>query len=180
MMNIIVYGDEKDTTISDTLLKTFAKYGGVQFSSSSKLVCMPKNRKLKFFIFDTNKLPLTTNINGIFLFKNSFKHVDASKIPENFFHIIDSQNRHAIKCLKKADQVVLTYGIDAKSTLTFSSLTATDAMINLQRYVKTKNKILEPHEFLVKLNTQLEPNLVLLVCAVLLFSEVPSTDGYEI
>lgn len=179
-MNIIVYGDEKDTTISDTLLKTLAKYGGVQFFSSSKLTCISKICKPKFYIYDTNKLPLTTNINGIFLFKSYFKHIDASKISENFFHIIDSQNTRAIKCLKKTDQVVLTYGLDAKSTLTFSSLTSTDAMINLQRYVKTKNKILEPHEFPVKLSAQLEPNLVLLSCAVLLFSEVPSTDGYEI
>ncbi len=179
-MNIIVYGDEKDATISDTLLKTLAKYGGVQFFSSSKIVCTPQNCSPKFLIYDTNKLPLTTNINGIFLFKNSFKHTDASKTPENFFHIIDSQNMRAIKRLKKTDQIVLTYGIDAKSTLTFSSLKATDAMINLQRYVKTKNKILEPHEFPVKLSTQLEPNLVLLTCAVLLFSDVPSTDGYEI
>lgn len=179
-MNIIVYGDEKDTTISDTLLKTLAKYGGVQFFSSSKLVCTPPKGSPRFLIYDTDKLPLTTNINGIFLFKNSFKHVDASKIPESFFHVIDSQNTRAIKCLKKTDQVVLTYGIDAKSTLTFSSLTATDAMINLQRYVKTKNKILEPHEFPVKLGTQLEPNLVLLVCAVLLLSEIPATEGYEI
>lgn len=179
-MNIIVYGDKRDTTISDTLMKTLAKYGGVQFFSSRKIVCTPQNCSPKFLIYDTNKLPLTTNINGIFLFKNSFKHVDASKISENFFHVIDSQNTRAIKCLKKTDQVVLTYGIDAKSTLTFSSLTSTDAMINLQRYVKTKNKILEPHEIPVKISTQLEPNLVLLSCAVLLFSEVPSTVGYEI
>ncbi len=179
-MNIIVYGEENDTTISDILLKTLAKYGGVQFFSSSKLVCIAKNCKPKFLIYDTNKLPLTTNINGIFLFKNSFKHIDASKISENFFHIIDSQNTRAIKCFKKTDQVVLTCGLDAKSTLTFSSFTATDAMINLQRYVKTKNKILEPHEFPVKLSTQLEPNLVLLTCAVLLLSEISSTDGYEI
>ena len=179
-MNIIVYGDEKDTTISDTLLKTLAKYGGVQFFSSSKLVCTPPKGSPRFLIYDTDKLPLTTNINGIFLFKNSFKHTDASKISENFFHIIDSQNMRAIKGLKKTDQIVLTYGIDAKSTLTFSSLTATDAMINLQRYVKTKNRILEPHEFPVKISSRIEPNLVLLSCAVLLFSEVPSTDEYEI
>lgn len=179
-MNIIVYGDEKDTTISDTLLKTLAKYGGVQFFSSSKIVCTPQNCKPKFFIYDTNKLPLMTNINGIFLFKSYFKHIDASKISENFFHIIDSQNTRAIKCLKKTDQVVLTYGLDAKSTLTFSSLTSTDAIVNLQRYVKTSNKLLEPHEFPVKLSTQLEPELVLLVCAILLFSEIPSLGGYEI
>lgn len=179
-MNIIVYGDEKDTTISDILLNALAKYGGIQLFSAKKLVCNPQNCNPKFFVYDTNKLPITTNIDGIFLFKNSFQNIDASEIPKNFFNIIDSENARSIKCLKKTEHVVLTYGVDSKSTLTFSSLTSTEAMVNLQRYVKTKNKLLEPHEFPVKLITQIGPELVLLVCAILLFSEIPSLGGYEL
>lgn len=179
-MNIIVYGNEKDTTISDILLNALAKYGGAQLFSAKKLVCNPQNCNPNFFVYDTNKLPTTTNMDGIFLFKNSFKNIDASEIPKNFSNIIDSENARSIKCFKKNEHVVLTYGVDSKSTLTFSSLTATEAIVNLQRYVKTKNKILEPHEFPVELSTQLEPELVLLVCAILLFSEIPSLNGYEI
>ena len=179
-MNIIVYGDENDSTISGILLNALAKYGGVQIFSAKSLVCNPKNCKPKFFIYDTNKLPATTNIDGIFLFKKSFKSIDVSEIPKSFFYILDSENAKAIKFLRKIEHIVLTYGVDSKSTLTFSSLTSTSAIVNLQRYVKTKNKILEPQEFPVRLSTQLEPELVLLICAILLFSEIPSLGGYEI
>lgn len=179
-MDIIVYGDEKDNTISDILLNALAKYGGAQLFSTKKLVCNPRNCNHKFLVYDTNKLPTTTNMDGIFLFKNFFKNIDASEISPNFSHIINSENTRAINCLKKTEHIVLTYGVDSKSTLTFSSLTSTEAIVNLQRYVKTKNKILEPHEFSVKLSTQFEPELVLLICAILLFSEISSLGGYEI
>ena len=38
-MNIIVYGNNDDTSLDDIIFKTLARYGDVQFFSKDKLVC---------------------------------------------------------------------------------------------------------------------------------------------
>lgn len=179
-MNIIIYGDETDTNLSEILLNLLTKYGGVQFLNFNKLTCKPKESPFNFFIYDINKLPLEVNIDGVFLFKDSFDGINSNKILGDYIYIIDSQNAKAIDCLKGTDRIVMTYGTDAKSTLTFSSLTADKSLVNLQRYIRTKNKIIEPHEFPVRLTKPYDTNVMLTACAILLFAEVPSADGYEI
>ncbi len=179
-MNIIIYGNEKDTVLSDILLKVLSKYGGVNLFSTNRWTRSPKTYTSNFFVYDINKLPTVIDMDGIFIFKDSFKSINTHKLCSNFLHIINSQNMRAIKHLKSTEQVVMTCGIDSKSTLTFSSLTTTEAIVNLQRYVKTKNKILEPHEFPLKIKTPCDETVLLLVCAVLLLAELPSLEGFEV
>ena len=179
-MNIVIYGDASDTILSDLLTPILARYGGVQVFSADKFICTPSGCTPKFFIYDINKMPYQSIIDGIFIFKDKFRKIDLSKVSNNVWHVVDSQNIHAIKALQGSKNIVLTCGVDSKSTLTFSSRTATEALVNLQRFVKTQNKVLEPHEFTIKITSTYDDNFVLLVCSVLLLAEIPSLEGFEI
>ncbi len=183
-MNIIVYGNDDDTGLDEILFKTLARYGDVHFFSKRKLVCTSHEKsqvkKKQFFVYEIENLPELIKTDGIFLFKKSFKNFDKNKFPKSFLPIVDEQNLNAIKFLEKTNQIVITCGTSAKNTLSFSSISHTEAIVALQRYLQTENTIIEPHEFTVRLKSSCEPNILLIICTVLLLSGVSSTNGYEI
>lgn len=183
-MNIIIYGNNDGTDIVKILFETLARYGGVQLFSKNKLICnipnKSSNRVANFFVYELDTLPKLIACEGLFIFKESFKNLNKNKFPTRFVPIVDEQNLRAIKFLEKTDQVVVTYGISSKNTLSFSSLSSKDVIVSLQRYLPTRNNVIEPHEFSVKLSTPCEPNILLMICTVLLLSEIPSENGYEI
>lgn len=183
-MNIIVYGNNDDTSLDDIIFKTLARYGDVQFFSKDKLVCSSLKKsqpcKTQFLVYELEHLPDLINCNGIFLFKKSFKNLNENKFPKGFLPIVDEQNLSAIKLLEKTNQIVITCGTSTKNTLSFSSFSQTEAIVALQRYLQADNNTtIEPHEFTVKLSSTCEPNTLLIICTILLLAGIPSTNGYE-
>lgn len=180
-MTILIYGDEHDTSLVEVLLKTLPKYGGVQFFSKNSLICNSlTNSKPKFLVYELDKLPTSIECSGLFIFKKSFKKLTPDLFPNNFLPIVDENNSNAINFLKKTNKIVITCGTSAKNTISFSSFSHTDAIVVLQRYLQTKNKTIEPHEFSLKLLSKREPSILLTICTILLLSDVPSAHGYEI
>ena len=183
-MNIIVYGSDEDTSLSNILLKTLSRYGDVSFFNKNKLVCgsFKKSQadKNQFLVYEMETLPNIIEGNGIFLFKKSFKILDESKFPTKFLPIVDEQNLNAIKFLERINQIVITCGTSVKNTLSFSSISHTQAIVALQRYLQAENTVIEPHEFTVKLSSVYEPSTLLIICTLLLLAEIPSINGYEI
>lgn len=182
-MTIIIYGNNNDTSLSNILFKALTKYGYVQLYNKKRLICSTNftlNSSSKFILYELDKLPSKINCEGLFIFKNSFKNLRASNFPKKFLPIVDSQNLQALKCLEKTSQIVITCGTSSKNTLSFSSFSNSEAIISLQRYLKTKNKIIEPHEFSLKITDSCSPITLLIICAVLLLSDISSINGYEI
>lgn len=177
-MTIIVYGDKNDHSFIDVLFKVLARYGGVQLFSKDNLIYSSKTSEPKFFIYELDKLPSLIDCEGLFIFKKSFEKLN--KFPEKFLPIVNEQNLNAIKSLEFTDQIVMTCGTSAKNTLSFSSISYTEAVVVLQRYLQTKNSVIEPHEFSIKLLTSCDHNILLQICAILLLSDIPTTNGYEI
>lgn len=183
-MNIIVYGNDDDTSFDGVLIKALAKYGIVHFFSKSKLICTSheknSNKRKQFFVYEVESLPKLIKADGIFLFKKTFKNLDKNKFPTKFLPIVDEQNLNAIKFLQKTGQIVITCGASTKNTLSFSSITHKKAIVALQRYLNFDNIVIEPHEFTVKLSLECAPNVLLAICTVLLLSGISSINGYEI
>ncbi len=181
-MVVVIYGNDKDTTLNDTLMRALANYGGVQFHSKNKVICAcEKSSSPRFLAYDVNKLPVFLNCEGILIFKDSFKDIDYSCLPPHFSPVFDSQNVNAENFLKDKDMdtTILTCGVSSKNILTISSIEESKAFVSFQRYTIIKDKIIEPHDFTVNLTKPVEPEDLLFTCAVLLLSGIPSADGYE-
>ena len=177
-MTIIIYGDEKEKNLSNVIVKVLKKYGGVQFYCKNKLICSKDINNPKFLVYELNELPEVLNVSGLIIFKDSFKKLNLSNLSSNLFPIFDTQNLEAADCLKDTNKIVLTCGLSSKNTLNISSISSTDAVLSLQRYVQTKNKLIEPHEIKINLTMPIKPQDILILCAILLLSDVPSENGY--
>lgn len=183
-MNIILYGDSSDKDLSDAILNSLTKYGDVQFFSKEKLInfklSQNDNNTKNFFVYELDQLPRVINLDGLFIFKKSFASLsDKQNLSKQMLTIIEEHNLNAIKYLEKTNQTVITCGTSSKNTLSFSSISNSKAMVVLQRYLQTKNKIIEPHEFEVRLKRVKDPNIFLIICAIFLLSEISSLNGYE-
>lgn len=180
MTNIILCGKANDTSISSALLPALSRYGGVQYYNINHLAILGSN-KMKFILYDCEKLPQIELDSGIIIFKNSFNDSQQIKIPSGFSCILETKNIHAAELLNSAGAVAITCGTNSKDTLSIAGLDETSAALSLQRSVMTiGGNVLEPHDFTVKFKEQLSPNRILAVCAVLLISGIDSVQGYDI
>ena len=180
MTNIILCGKANDTSISCTLLPSLSKYGGVQYYGSDRITLLGED-KMKFLVYDCEKLPQIELDSGIILFKNSFNASEQIKIPSRFLCILEMKNVHAAELLNSTGTAAITCGMNSKDTLSVAGLDETSATLSLQRSVMTVDgNILEPHDFTVRLMSKLSPNRILAVCAVLLICGIDSANGYDI
>ena len=182
VMTIIIYGSNEDTTFSKVLLKVLARYGEINFYSAKKIKYISEHSRsynARFFIYELDNLPLNIDCEGLFIFKKLFKDLSREKFPEKFLPIVDEQNINAIKCLEKIGKITVTCGLSDKNTISFSSISDTEAVVTLQRYLNKKGKIIEPHEFILNFSKPYDPNVLLIISGVLLLSDVPSQNGYK-
>ena len=180
MTNIILCGKSTDTSVSSAMLPALEKYGGVQYFSAEHLVRFG-NGQIKFFLYDCEKLPQIELDSGIIVFKNSFHSSEKILIPEGFLSILEMKNFNAAEMLNGTGAAAITCGTSSKDTLSIAGIDEMSAALSLQRSVMTVDgKMLEPHDFTVRLLSKLSPTRILAVCAVLLLSGIDSTKGYEI
>ncbi len=177
-MTVIIYGDKKEKNLNNIIIKILTRYGGVQFHSKDKIICSKDIDTPKFLVYELNELPKVLDVSGLIIFRDSFKKLDSNKLSNNIFPIFDNQNLEAANCFKDTNKIVLTCGLSSKNTLNISSISSTDAVLSLQRYVKIKNKVLEPHEIKINLTMPIKSQDILMLCAILLLSDIPSENGY--
>ncbi|MCY1713094.1 hypothetical protein [Caproiciproducens galactitolivorans] len=180
MINIILCGKPVDTTVSCTLLPTLERYGGVQYFNGKSLEQYGSGT-IKYLVYDCENLPQINFEKGIILFKNSFISSEKMNIPNGFLCILEMKNSHAAEILNGTGAAAITCGTSSKDTLSIAGLDEASATLSLQRSVRTvEGKILEPHDFTVKLLSQLSPTRILAVCAALLLSGEDSSLEYVI
>lgn len=179
MTNIILCGKSTDTSVSSAMLPALEKYGGVQYFSAEHLVKF--GNEIKFLLYDCEKLPQIELESGIIVFKNSFHSCEKILIPEGFLSILEMKNFNAAEMLNGTGAAAITCGTSSKDTLSIAGIDEISATLSLQRSVMTVDgKMLEPHDFTVRLLSKLSPTRILAVCAVLLLSGIDSTKGYDI
>ncbi|MDF1495016.1 hypothetical protein [Caproiciproducens sp. CPB-2] len=180
MTNIILCGKSTDTSVSCALLPALEKYGGVQYFSTRHLVRLGSD-KVKFLLYDCEKLPQIELESGIILFKNSFHSSEKILIPEGFLSILEMKNASAAELLNGTGAAAITCGTSSKDTLSIAGIDETSAALSLQRSVMTLDgKMVEPRDFTVRFPPKLSPTRILAVCAVLLLSGIDSANGYEL
>jgi hypothetical protein len=179
MVNIILCGDVKDTSVSQALISALSTYGGVIYSSPERV--FQSGSTPQYFLFEYETLPEIGLQNGIVLFKNSMLPQKPVALPSDFLYILETKNVRAAAFLKGSGVTVVTCGTSSKETLSIAGLEEDTAVLSLQRTLKTLDgQMVEPHDFTVKFSGSRSPHQLLTVCAVLLIAGEDSLKGYQI
>ena len=179
MIDIILCGDQGDSSVSDALVSTLALYGGVRCFRHDRI--FERGVSAEFFLYECEKLPKIELKRGIILFKNSIRRQQQEKIPEDFLCILGTKNTNAAALLKDAGASAVTCGTSTTDTLSVAALDGSAAVLSLQRSIRTlAGEIVEPHDFSVKCSEERSPHQLLSVSAVLLLSGIDSSGGYII
>ncbi|MDQ5983255.1 MAG: hypothetical protein RUMPE_00255 [Eubacteriales bacterium SKADARSKE-1] len=180
MKMVVIYGDKKEKSIDETIIRALKNYNGVCYQSENNIHCFSHCYASPFFVYSSSKIPKIQGCSGIFVFKNSFCNFDEKEMPRNFTPIFDAQNTKAAKILKSTEQIAITCGVSQKSTLSISSFDGKQAIVSLQRYVKSIDlKTIEPGDFCVKLNCLTDVYPMLVASAILLLSGIDPKNGYN-
>ena len=175
MMNtVILYGSEKDTQVTNTLLGAITAIGKSALHVTYKAIAMvpPKAQSPDFLIIDQSDVPYVQTGRGVVVFRQGLSFFqNGFNIPENYFAVVDPENEEAVKMLRKSCMQTVTCGLSQKDTVTFSSIEQDSAVVSLQRGIlRLDGKSIEPVEVPVRFGGSHAQYAVLSAVAVLLLS----------
>lgn len=169
MIFVKLYGSKYDININKAIFNSLNKYGNVIVKRFDEMI---------FF----NEFNRNFEDQYISVFKNTFK-TDAlsyNKLYRNSINIIDSQNKNAMNYLNQKNEITVTCGVSNKSSLMIESLTSYNAILSLQRNIKTQNELIYPQGFKIILINNIGIYPLLVTSAILLISGIPANNGYII
>lgn len=184
MVSVFLYGSEKESGVINVLLPAIhAAHAAVIHVTARTVSLLPPDADhYAFLILDSTNIQNFHMDKGIVLFKNDLTGCTDITLPSDFIAIVDPQNEKAAEIIKKYRLQTITCGLSQRDTLTYSSIDAENAVISLQREIKTLqgNPIL-PREIPILLNSAYDNYQLLAAMAVLLLSEVtlPET-GFKV
>ena len=190
MIPIIVCGNPLDHSdrLTSSLCKSFKNYGSAllytkfldrQGKIHDSMKTSGKDVTPKFAIYDLPLIPDVFKINGLLVFKNSFISNDLPINIDGLTPIVDEQNKTAISILKRTGSSVISCGMAYHNTLSIASIDYSSAVVSLQRNIKTlTGNVLEPHDFPVYFNKRIDLYSLLASSAILLLSNVDSSNGF--
>lgn len=178
LVDIILCGKAEDHSLSEILVFSLLRYGGVRFSSRIRM-CQLGSENPDFLVWDCEQIPEVALKKGILVFKNSYRPTPNILIPPEFLCVFESHNQYAAEVLKKVGASAAVCGLSARETLSISSLDYESAVLSLLRNVKTiQGNLLEPHDFEVKTNREISPRHMLVTAMVLLLLGMDSSNGF--
>ena len=180
MTDIILCGDPGEKSVTQALLSSLARYGGVRFFSSEQV--SESGASAEFLLCEFPSVPKIGLSRGILLLKNGLRpQKEPVSLPNGLFCVLESQNRQAAEQLQGSGAVVVSCGTGVKETLSVAGLESTGATISLQRNLVTLGgNVLEPHDFNVTFSVPRSPYQALFVSAALLLAGVDSQSGYVV
>lgn len=169
MVPVILYGDDNDMETAKLIARCLSKYAGVLHINSRCINYIGKNAK--FLLLECQN-PVTLNFKkGIIILKNKTKRIKSINIPDGFQVVTESDNKSALKLLKKVDHPIITCGMSVRDTLSVSSCKEDTVSISLQRNITLlSGEILECCEVPFKLSVKSDDYAKLAVAAILMLS----------
>ena len=179
MTDVLLCGDAADPSIADALIPALTFYGGLCYSGRDAVADF--DGPAKYFLYESGEVPKIGMAKGILILKNRLGETMPALVPAGFVCVIGSQNAQAAGMLRGSKATVVTCGTGPKDTLSLAGLDGSAACVSLQRNLAALDgKLLEPHDFSVRLLKRRTPEQILAVSAVLLLSGVDSEQGYQI
>ena len=179
MTNVLLCGDPSDTSISEALVPVLAACGGLCKCGRNQVSNYGESPR--FFLYECDEIPKIEVEKGILVLKNRLEGTAPAPVPNHFICVIASGNAQAAQLLCGSRAAVITCGTGPTDTLSLAGIDASSACVSLQRnLVDLNGRIIEPHDFSVRLSMQRTPEQILAVSAVLLLSGVDSETGYLI
>lgn len=110
---------------------------------------------------------------GIAVFIDESERFENQSFPIGIIGICEDENQRALKIFKENNIAVISCGINAKNTVTLSSINSTSLLASLQRTLTDNcgNQI-DPSEFKIKLNKNFSSFSVMASIAVLLLNGI--------
>jgi len=174
MITVLLIGSEEEVDISNVLIDAIKAINASTLHLTAKSISVqPHNtNQIDFLIVDNMNISNIDTDRGIAVFKQKIPGIDNSyKIPSNFIAVTDSENNDAVSILLKNGMQTVTCGLSQKDSITFSSRDDEDAVVSLQREIKTLNgNAVFPHEIPIKLESVKGEYPVLAAIAVLLIA----------
>jgi hypothetical protein len=180
MNTVLLYGNEKDNQITNTLLGTIRALGLSALHITNKSIAMipPNSKQPDYLILDNPGMQYIQLAKGIVIFKQGFLiNQNGINLPKEFFAIVDPENDDAVMMLKKSCMQTITCGMSQKDTFNFSSIGQEKAVVSLQRAIQNLNgEIVEPCEMPILINSEHSEYALLASVAVLTLSGIVNKD----
>lgn len=179
-MTVIIYGDEKEKETGETIKRSLSHYGEVHYYKSGETIFSSGGERGPFLIYELKEPHRLEGIKGLFIFKDKFSEFPLNLKDSEIMPVVSAQNPSAAELLNGTGKIAITCGTSQKDTLSIASLGLTTAVVSLQRYLTTiSGRVIEPHDFQVKLKKETQVYPLLVACAALLMAEIQSVEGYE-
>jgi hypothetical protein len=180
MNTVVLYGNEKDNQITNTLLGTIRALGLSALHITNKSIAMipPSSKQPDYLILDNSGMEYIQLAKGIVIFKQGISfYQNGLNLPKEFFAIVDPENNDAVLMLKKSCMQTITCGMSQKDTFNFSSIGQEKAVVSLQRAIQNLNgDIIEPCELTILTSSEHSEFALLASVAVLVLSGFVNTD----
>lgn len=179
MTDILLCGAAADTAIADALIPVLKSCGGLCHAGRNSVEDC--SGPAAYFLYECTEVPKIGMTKGLLLLKNQLAETVPARVPAGFVCIIGSKNVPAADLLRGTGAAVVTCGTGAKDTLSLAGRDTAAASVSLQRSLLTLGgKLLEPHDFSIRLTRPRSPEQILAVSAVLLLTGADSEQGYRI
>ena len=179
MTNVLLCGDPSDTSITEALVPALAACGGLCRYGRNQV--SDYGEPARFFLYESEEIPKIEMEKGILVLKNRLEGTAPAPVPDHFICVIASGNSQAAQLLCGSGAAVITCGTGPTDTLSLAGIDASSACVSLQRNLADlSGRVLEPHDFSVRLSKERTPEQILTVSAVLLLSGENSEEGYLI
>lgn len=170
MLNIILYGDKGDNQIKSLITSDLALFSDLIFCADKTVKQIGDNASL--LILDTDSIENIELNECIIVFKENAKLSNLKKIPPNTIAVVSSANTELIERLSAHKVSLISCGMLAKDTLTFSSNMDENMVVALQREMQTpRKKVYEPLEIPVSYNVNANKYAILAYTAIKLLTE---------
>lgn len=181
MVNIILYGDIKDKSITSKLCRALSDYDGVLYLSDAKVNRYGNLSEISFLIYECDNLNEITAPNSIILFKSKQTNDFKIKLSASTISIMESTNQKAIAAIHGNDSPCVSCGMSGNDSITLSSINDTDATISIQRSVSDiYGHIIEPCDIKVKLKHFCDGFTLLSIIGVLIISGQLNDNSFNI
>jgi hypothetical protein len=174
--SLLLYGNEKDNQITNTLLGTIRASGlsALHITNHSVAMIPPSSKQPDYLVLDNADMQYIQLAKGIVIFKQGISfYQNGFNLPKEFFAIVDPENEDAVSMLKKSCMQTITCGMSKKDTFNFSSIGQEKAVVSLQHTIQNLDgDIIEPCELPILFTSIHSEYALLSSVAVLMLSGI--------